>query len=129
MVQWKSRLEMQLVPILIMSQINWFYNLKAKTSKEARVTELFRSSMRKYYIKHNFHSDIFAWSYGIVNDSDHSIVAKLDMSQSSNLTYSTKGSTAKKTLKPRECAFMLHAQAGFGDFDKKVDHEVQHLKK
>jgi hypothetical protein len=41
--------------------------------------------------------------------------------------YSTKGATAKAKLEPKECAFLMHAQAGFGEFNKVVNHEVEHL--
>ena len=45
------------------------------------------------------------------------------------MAYSTKGSNAKKTLQPKETAFFMHAQAGYGDFSKEIAHEVQHLAK
>jgi hypothetical protein len=41
--------------------------------------------------------------------------------------YSTKGSFAKRKLEPRECSFMLHAQAGFGEYHKQYKHTVEHL--
>lgn len=49
-----------------------------------------------------------------MNDSDHPIVAKLDLSDSENMMFSTKGASAKVKILPRESAFLLHAQAGFG---------------
>lgn len=72
---------------------------------------------------------VYSWSYGVSNDSDHPIVVKLDLGGSENLSYSTKGSSSKKMLQPRETWFMLHAQAGFGNFTKSIQSEVQHLPK
>ena len=72
---------------------------------------------------------MFSWSYGIFNESDHPIITKLDLSESKNLMYSTKGAVAKTTAEPRECSFLLHAQAGFGEFSKVIKHEVEHLPK
>jgi len=66
---------------------------------------------------------------GIVNESDHPIVASLDLGESKNLMYSTKGASAKRKLEPRECSFMLHAQAGFGDYHKELKHTIEHLPK
>jgi hypothetical protein len=57
------------------------------------------------------------------------MVFKLDLGESENLTYSAKGSYAKKTLQPRDLAFFIHAQAGYGDFSKQLTHEIQHLPK
>jgi hypothetical protein len=44
--------------------------------------------------------DVYSSTYGIINDSDHPIIAKLDLSESENLLYSTKGATAKKRIEP-----------------------------
>jgi len=51
-------------------------------------------------------------------------VFKLDLSQSENLSYSTKGPMNKKLLQPREMWFMMHAQAGFGNFTKAIASEI-----
>ena len=72
---------------------------------------------------------MFSWSYGVANESDHPILITLDLGESQNLNYSTKGGSAKKLIQPRDFWFMLHAQAGFGDFSKSIKHEVQHLPK
>jgi len=71
--------------------------------------------------------DVYSWSYGVANDSDHPIVFKFDLGESQNMLFSTKGAHAKKTLQPREMQFFMHAQAGYGDFAKQIAHEVQHL--
>lgn len=57
------------------------------------------------------------------------MVFKLDMSESQNLQYSTKGAHNKKLLQPGEMWFMMHTQAGFGSFSKAITSEVQHLPK
>jgi hypothetical protein len=44
--------------------------------------------------------EVFAWTYGIINDSDHPIVASLDLSESENVNFSTKGASAKKKIEP-----------------------------
>ena len=64
-----------------------------------------------------------------MNESATPIMANLDLSESENLMYSTKGQNIKKRVEPGQGAFMLHTQAGFGNFDKKVKHDVEHLKK
>lgn len=83
-------------------------NKMARILKDVKDTESLKFLNRKSLISLYIYSEIFAWSYGIVNESDHPIVAKLDLSESQNMLYSTKGAIAKKTLKPGECAFMLH---------------------
>ena len=51
---------------------------------------------------------IYAWTLGIINDSDHPIVARTDVGECSNMSFSTKTTAAKKTLMPKECHFMFH---------------------
>jgi hypothetical protein len=63
----------------------------------------------------------------MVNESDHPIVFTLDLSDSDNCSFSTKGATAKRTVQPGKTEFMMHQQAGFGAFNKAIKHEVQHL--
>jgi hypothetical protein len=46
----------------------------------------------------NFFSDVYSWSYGVSNESDHPITFKLDLGESQNMLYSTKIGNAKKTL-------------------------------
>ena len=72
---------------------------------------------------------MFSWSYAFINESDHPIVTKLDLGESENLSYSTKGAYAKKRVDAKGAQFFLHAQAGFGNFNKSLKHEVEHLKK
>lgn len=57
------------------------------------------------------------------------MITKVDLSQSENLSYSTKGAFAKKRVDSKNTQFFLHAQAGFGSFNKALKHEVEHLKK
>lgn len=64
-----------------------------------------------------------------MNESDHPMVVTLDLSNSENLSYSTKGAAAKKKVDPKQTQFFLHAQAGFGNFNKAITHEVQHILK
>ena len=70
------------------------------------------------------YSAVFSWTIGIVNDSDHPIIADLNLEGSRNLMYSTKGAVAKRRLEPNECSFMLHAMAGFGEYHKTFKHTV-----
>ena len=65
----------------------------------------------------------------MINESDHPIIADINFEDSKNLMYSTKGATARRKLEPRECSFMLHTQAGFGDYHKQLKHSVEHLPK
>ena len=57
------------------------------------------------------------------------MMTKLDLTESENLSYSTKGAFAKKRVNAKSTQFFLHAQAGFGNFNKNLRHEVEHLKK
>lgn len=66
----------------------------------------------------------YSWSLGVSNESDHPIVIKLDMRESENMQYSTRGSHNKKLLQPGEIWHMMHAQAGFGNFSKAITTEV-----
>ena len=126
----KLRLEMLLVLILTMLLPNSFCNNTERTLKKERDIGSWNLKARKflYYIFILFiFRNVFSWTYGVINDSDHPIISKLDMSSSSNLTFSTKGSHAKRKLEPKDCSFMLHAQAGFGEFSKGYSHDVEHL--
>lgn len=76
-----------------------------------------------------YYSNVFSWTYAFVNESDHPMITKLDFSESENLSYSTKGAHAKKRVDSKATQFFLHAQAGFGNFNKSLKHEVEHLKK
>ena len=49
-----------------------------------------------------------------MNESDHPMNAKLDFSESNNLSFSTKGSVAMKKILPNNGDFFMHVQAGFG---------------
>lgn len=64
-----------------------------------------------------------------MNEADYPMVTKLDLSESENLSYSTKGSMAKKKVAPKSTQFFMHATAGFGSFNKSIKHEVEHLVK
>ena len=97
-----------------------------KISREAKVSESSKSLTSKLPVLINC-SAVFSWSYAVANESDHPMVFTLDMSESNNMNFSTKGATAKKLLQPKDFWFMMHAQAGFGDFSKGIKHEVQHL--
>jgi hypothetical protein len=55
------------------------------------------------------------------------MIVTLDLSESSNLSYSTKGAKSQKKLEPGQIAFMMHAQAGFGDYSKGIAHSAEHL--
>jgi hypothetical protein len=122
---------MLLEQILITTQTSLFFKRTAKISKKVKDSELLSLPNRNFilFIKIFLYSEIYGWTYGVVNDSDHPIVATLDLTGSNNLMFSTKHGVAKKTLQPRECHFMLHAQAGIGEFSKKVTSTVQHLPK
>ena len=51
---------------------------------------------------------VFSWTVGVINESDHPIIADINFEDSKNLMYSTKGATARRKVEPRECSFMLH---------------------
>ena len=72
---------------------------------------------------------MFSWSYAFANESDHPMNVKLDLGESENLSYSTKGAHAKKRVDTKQTQFFLHAQAGFGNFNKSLKHDIEHLKK
>jgi len=55
------------------------------------------------------------------------MIVNFDLTQSENFLYSTKGATSKKRVEPGQMEFLLHAQAGFGSFNKVITHEVEHL--
>jgi hypothetical protein len=97
-----------------------------KILKKVKVIESSKLKARNF-ILFNFNRSVFAWTLGMVNDSDHPMNMKLDLSQSENLMVSTKGPFIKKKLEPRQCEFFVHTQSGFGAFNKVVNHEVEHL--
>lgn len=43
-----------------------------------------------------------------MNESDHPIIANLDLSESQNLMYSTKEPFIKKRIEPGQGEFLLH---------------------
>jgi hypothetical protein len=55
------------------------------------------------------------------------MIVKLDLGESENLSYSTKGASAKKKIEPKQSQFFFHAQAGFGNFNKQLKHDIEHL--
>ncbi len=63
------------------------------------------------------------------NETDHPIEATLDLTQSENLQSSSKSLLVKKRIEPKKCEFMMHVQAGFGSFNKVINHTVEHIKK
>lgn len=56
------------------------------------------------------------YSFGVKNESAAPIEVTLDIGASENLVASVKGTAVKKVVKPGEMQFMMHAQAGVGNF-------------
>lgn len=51
----------------------------------------------------------------------------LDLSFSENMTYSSKAPIVKRIVNPGEIAFMMHAQAGYGNYSKVVKHSAKEV--
>lgn len=51
----------------------------------------------------------FSYTFGIKNESENPIEAVLDLSQSENMIFSSKGPMIKKTIKPNSIEYMMHA--------------------
>lgn len=47
--------------------------------------------------------NVFSWSYGFINESDHPMNATINLSESDNLSYSTKIGLAKKNVEAKQC--------------------------
>ncbi len=73
------------------------------------------------------HETVFAWTVGVANESDHPIKVTLDLSESKNCAFSGNGPTCTKLLQPGRCEAFLNCQAGFGDFEKIINHTAEHL--
>ena len=81
-----------------------------KTSREVMDLESLRKKTSKLYQYFKMcYRSAYSWTFGVSNESDHPIVFKLDLSESENLQYSTKGAHNKKLLQPREMWFMMHS--------------------
>ena len=65
-----------------------------------------------------------SYTYGVKNSGATPLEISLDFSSSENLNLSSKGPLVKKVVKPNEIEFMLHAQPGFGNFEKIVSHSA-----
>ena len=73
-------------------------------------------------------NNTLAFTYGIRNTSaTNPIEATLDLSESENLIFSAKGPMVKKTIKPNEIEFMMHAFPAVGSFTKVVKHSAKEL--
>ena len=70
----------------------------------------------------HFSSNSFAYTYGVKNESGNALEVTLDFSSSENMAYSSKSPIVKKVVKPGEFQFMLHTQAGFGNYNKVLRH-------
>jgi len=71
----------------------------------------------------------YSYSYGIKNLKDTAIEAVVDMSQSDNVAFSSRGPLVRKTVKPNSICFMMHAQCGFGKYAKVLKHSVKEATK
>lgn len=127
LTQSKLRSETLLALISITLLIDQSQSNMEKILKEEMDSESQKKKIRKHTNQNLIkflYSEVFSYTYGVSNESDHPIVFKLDLSQSENLSYSTKGPQNKKLLQPREMWFMMHAQAGFGNFTKAIASEI-----
>jgi len=59
------------------------------------------------------------------NELQTQIEATLDLGASENLQYSSKGPLVRKNLRVGEMQFMMHAQAGLGQFEKVLKHSAK----
>lgn len=80
-----------------------------------------------YEVYSRFSKSVYAFSYMITNKGSSSIEALLDLNSCENMSFSTLGGALKKTIKAGETEFMMHAQAGFGEFTKAVKHSAKEV--
>ena len=67
----------------------------------------------------------YAYSYGVKNLKDVPIEAVIDMTQSENVSFSSRGPIVRKLVKPNSICFMMHAQCGFGKYAKALKHSAK----
>lgn len=63
-----------------------------------------------------------SFTYGIRNEGTNPIDFTLDLSESENMTFSSKEGMIKKQVKPGQIEFLIHAQGGSGNFNKVLKH-------
>jgi len=104
------------------------------TDVENKTTEMILNSYGKveaqgqgYRLVSLYSPGGMSFTYGISNEGDKAIEATLDMSSSENLQFSSKGPLVKKVVKAGETEFMMHAQAGYGNFTKVVRHSAKEV--
>jgi hypothetical protein len=78
-----------------------------------------------YELYSRFAKGVYAFSYMMTNKGTAPIEALLDLNSCENMSFSTLNGALKKTIKPSETEFMMHAQAGFGEFTKAVKHSAK----
>jgi hypothetical protein len=78
-----------------------------------------------YTLSCKFSKSVYSFSYTMTNTGSAPIEAVLDMSSCENMSFSTRGPLIKKLIQPGESQFMMHAQAGFGEFTKSVRHSAK----
>jgi len=82
-----------------------------------------------YRIVEYVSQEIFASSWGFINEREHQFECVMDFSESENLSFSTAGPICKRKINGREAEFMMATQPGFGSFKKVWNHEAKSLAK
>eukprot|EP00347_Sterkiella_histriomuscorum_P008050 403346565 len=104
------------------------------TDMDSKVTEMNlaqygieEASSDQYQVISLFSPGSNSYTFGIRNIKDFSIEVMLDLSFSENMTFSSKGPIVKKVVKPGQIQFMMHAQAGYGNYSKVVKHSSKEI--
>jgi hypothetical protein len=80
-----------------------------------------------YKVFSHFSNNAFSYSYAVKNETDKPIEATIDLGGSDNMGFSSKGPLIKKTIPAGELEFMIHTQAGFGNFNKVLRHSSKEI--
>lgn len=72
-----------------------------------------------------FSEGSYSLTYGVKNLKDTPLEVSLDLSQSENLSFSSKGPVVRKVVPSGGMAFMMHAQSGFGKFSVAMKHSAK----
>jgi len=82
-----------------------------------------------YKVLSLFSQNSFTFSYAVTNEQADAVEAAIDLSSSENMTFSSKGPMIRKVIKAGETEFMMHAQGGFGNFNKVIRHSIKEIVK
>ncbi|CDW86928.1 calpain family cysteine protease containing protein [Stylonychia lemnae] len=103
----------------------------AGTEIEPKINEMLLSQFGKEERIQEFYSLVSlqslgakTFTYGIRNQKSVDIEATIDMSFSENMSFSSKAQVVKRVIHPGQVAFILHCQAGFGNFNRVIKHSA-----